>query len=1063
VRTCPACGEPNAPGARFCQACGQPLPAETPARELRKTVTVLFADVAGSTALGERLDAESLRRIMSRYFEAMSGIVDHHGGTVEKFIGDAVMAVFGVPMVHEDDALRAVRAAMDMRAELERLNQELRSTQQVALEVRTGINTGVVIVGSPVAGHGFVTGDAVNVAARLEQMAEPGEILLGETTFKLVREVVSVEPRGPIHLRGKAEKVTGYRLLDVSDLEPRVARGMRSPLVGRAGELTLVDEAFRLAISDRACYLLTVLGTAGVGKSRLIEEAIDRLEERPVVLTGRCLSYGEGITFWPIRELVRAACDIPADADPETLRRAIASRMEGEEHSDRVAQGVAHLMGLPGATGNPEETSWAVRRFLEITARGRPLIVIIDDIHWADPGLLDLIEYLADFTQGSVLFLCIARLELLDVRPAWGAGRRNAMTITLSPLTTEDSRSLVDNLLSGGQLEDQVLAHVVEASEGNPFFLEEMVRMLLDEDALHLEGGRWVVARDLRAVGLPATISALLAARLERLDEAERVVAERASVVGKVFYWGAVAALTPEEERADVGRHLSALVRRDLVTPEVSSFMGEDAFRFRHILICDAAYEAVPKEQRTELHERLARWTEEKVGDRVAEFEEIIGFHLERAYRLRRELGRSDEKTAELAHRAFHRLAGAGQRALDRGDAPAAVALLSRAVALLDRGDPDRARLIPDLAQALEDHGDLGPAAEVLEEVVASGPPEVGAHAQLMQLWLRLYTEPEGATGEISRSIEHLVPILQTHRDERGMARADLLRVELDWMAARYRAVEERLESVAAHAASIGDRRQEMTALGRIASAVLYGPRPVHDALRRCEEIRARASGDRRVEASLLQTEAQLTAMAGRFEGVRETIDRAVAILEDLGLTLLAPSGQEVRSAVEMLAGDFPAAEAALRRAFEALEEMGERGWLSTTGAELARAIYAQGRHEEADEYAARAEDLGASDDVATLVTARGVRAKAAARRGDLDLGMKLAEEMIAAARPTEFPDLRGDAYADLAEVLGLAGRADEAERNLDAAVAQYEAKGNVVSAARARAARARSVNADRS
>jgi tetratricopeptide (TPR) repeat protein len=992
---------------------------------------------------------------MSRFFEAMATVLERHGGSVEKFIGDAVMAVFGVPTLHEDDALRAVRAAIEMRTELGTLNEELERTHGVTLEVRTGVNTGEVMVGSLRAGQTFVAGEAVNVAARLEQTADPGEILLGEATFELVRDVVAVEPRGRIRLRGKEEEVISFRLLEVHPADTRTARGMRSPIVGRSGELTLLRQAFELSAEETACYLFTVLGTAGVGKSRLTEEAIAGLEVRPAVLSGRCLPYGEGITFWPFRELVWRACDLSADADPRSARDAIAARIGGREHAARIVEGVASLVGLPGASGTPEETSWGIRRFLEITAEERPLVVVIDDIHWAEPGLLDLIEYLADFTRGPVLLVCMARRELLDVRPSWGAGRRNAMTITLSPLTAAEGQTLVDNLLGGGKTDDPTRVHIVEASEGNPFFIEEIVRMLLDEGMLRLEGGQWVAPGDLDSLGVPATISALLAARLERLEEDERSVAERAAVVGKVFYWGAVAALTPENERSQVGRHLQALVRKDLIAPDVSPFTGEDAFRFRHILIRDEAYQAIPKEQRASLHERLARWIEARVGDRQDEFEEIIGHHLEQAHRYRRELGASDQQTESLARRAARRLASSGRRALDRGDVPAAVNLLARAVALLDPGDSDRTRIIPDLAQALTDHGELGEATETLEEAITSSLPEVSAHAQLLMLWLRLYREPEGATRQIREAVERLLPLFRDRGDERGMARTAMLLVDLDWMAAQYRAAEEGLEAVAAHAAAIGDRRQEVLALYRMAAAVLYGPRPVGDALRRCADIRRRAAGDQQVEAGLLQTEAQLTAMAGRFDGVRETIDRAAAILEDLGLSLLAHSGQEVLASVEMLAGDYPAAEAALRRAYETLEGMGERGWLSTVGAELARAIYAQGRFEEAERHAALSQETGASDDVTTLVLARGVRAKVAARRGDLDLALRLAEEMIAAAQPTEYPDLRGDAHADLAEVLRLAGRAEEAERSLDAAVAEFAAKGNVVSAERARALRA--------
>jgi predicted ATPase/class 3 adenylate cyclase len=1055
VRTCPACGEPNADRARFCQECGGPLAVEAPVREVRKTVTVLFADVTGSTALGERLDAETLRRVMSRFFEEMASILERHGGTVEKFIGDAVMAVFGIPAVHEDDALRAVRAAAEMQGALRSLNEELERGYGVSLAMRTGVNTGEVVAGDLVAGQSFVTGDAVNVAARLEQAAPPGEILLGGDTFQLVRDVVEAEPTDLARLRGKNEEVRTYRLVEVRHGDPRAARGIHSPIVGRAGELTLLRQAFELSATEGDCYLFTVLGSAGVGKSRLTEEALERLGHRPVVLSGRCLPYGEAITFWPVREVVWQACGIPADAGTDRAREAIAARLEDQEHADRILEGVAHLIGLADASGTPEESFWAFRRFLEVVGRAQPLVVVFDDIHWAEPGFLDLIAYLADFTRAPVLLVCMARPELLDVRPAWGAGRQNSMTLTLSSLSGPESEIMVDNLLGARRTDESVRRHVVEAAEGNPFFIEEIVRMLLDREAVRPENGRWVAATDLKALSVPATISALLSARLERLDQEERAVAQRASVVGKVFYWGAVAELTPEGERERVARHLQSLMRKELIAPEVSPFTGEDAFRFRHILIRDAAYQALPKGTRAELHERFAAWIEGKVGDRAVEFEEIIGHHLEQAARYLRELGPADGRSADLAMRAGERLAGSGRRALDRRDVAAALNLLPRALELLPDDHPQRGALMTGLAQALIDRGELREAADLLDRAaaVAEGDPAGAAHAHLSRLWLQLYTEPEGKTETIRREVERILPVLAEAGDERGLARASYLLVEVDWMACRYASAAESLELVATHAARVRDRRQEMEALGRLAAALVYGPVPAEEALRRCDDIRTRARGDRRVEAAVLEAEAELSAMLGRFDETAERIDRAESILEDLGLALVALTSGEVRGAVERLAGDSVAAERALRRTYEGLERLGERGFLSTIAAELAQTIYAQGRFDEAERYASISEEAGASDDVATQLPLSGLRAKLAARRGRLDDAETGARAAVALAERTEAPNLRGEAGMDLAEVLRLAGRPREALDALEEAARRYEAKGNVASADRARAA----------
>ncbi|MGH2547446.1 MAG: ATP-binding protein, partial [Actinomycetota bacterium] len=480
-----------------------------------------------------------------------------------------------------------------------------------------GVNTGEVVAGDLVAGQSFVTGDAVNVAARLEQAAPPGEILIGEATFQLVRDVVVAEPTDLVHLRGRDQEVRTYLLVEVRDVDPRTARALRSPIVGRAGELTLLREAFELSAAEGACYLFTILGSAGVGKSRLTEETLERLRGRPAILTGRCLPYGEGITFWPVREVVWRAVGVPADADAEGAREQIARHLGGEDDAERILDGIANLIGVAGAIGAPEESFWAFRRFLEIRAGSRPIVVVFDDIHWAEPGFLDLVAYLADFIRGPILLVCMARPELLEARPAWGAGRQNSMTITLSSLSVPESEILVDNLLGGRRVDEAVRRHVVSAAEGNPFFIEELVRLLLDREVLRDQDGLWVAGTELQALDVPATISAILTARLERLEPEERALAQRASVVGKVFYWGAVAELTPEGERGHVARLLQSLMRKELIATEVSAFSGEDAFRFRHLLIRDAAYQAIPKEERAELHEALAGWVTSRLGDRA--------------------------------------------------------------------------------------------------------------------------------------------------------------------------------------------------------------------------------------------------------------------------------------------------------------------------------------------------------------------------------------------------------------------------------------------------------------
>ena len=468
---CASCGAENRDGARFCDSCGATLAEAAPAREVRKVVTVLFCDVSGSTALGERIDPESLRRVMARYFETAKAIVERHGGTVEKFIGDAVMAVFGVPTVHEDDALRAVRAADELRGGLDELNDELESGYGTRLELRMGVNTGEVVTGTE---ERLATGDAVNVAARLEQAAQPGEVLLGEETYRLVRDGVEAEPTAPVEAKGKADPLAAYRLVSVQAEAP--GRRHEAPMIGREQQRELLEGAFANVVSDRSCHLFTILGTAGVGKSRLAQEFLARVDA--TVVSGRCLSYGEGISYWPVTEAVKQL--VPAGATTGPL---------------------ASILGDDTASGSPEEIAWAFRKLLEARAAERPVVVVFDDLHWGEPTFLDLVEHVADLSRDApILLLCMARPELFDVRPAWGGGKLNATTALLEPLAPDETAELVD-LLAGG-VEPGLRNRILDAAGGNPLFVEEMV-------AMAAESGD--------EVAVPPTIQALLAARLDQL------------------------------------------------------------------------------------------------------------------------------------------------------------------------------------------------------------------------------------------------------------------------------------------------------------------------------------------------------------------------------------------------------------------------------------------------------------------------------------------------------------------------------------------------------------------
>jgi class 3 adenylate cyclase/tetratricopeptide (TPR) repeat protein len=1056
---CGECGAQNDDSARFCQRCGAALGSwdDRIAAGARKEVTVVFTDVAGFTGLGERLDPELFRQVMARYFDVMQAAVHRHGGVVEKFIGDAVMAVFGVPRLHEDDALRAVRAAEDMRRSLRELNAELESRYQVRLEARTGVNTGEVLVADPSAPSAAVMGDAVNVAARLEQAAEPGQILLGETTYRLVRDVVEVEPGPSLMLKGKSQPAANYRLLSVDPAQSAAPR-MDSPLVGRADELGLLSRAFREAVDGATAIRFALLGPAGIGKSRTAMEFADGLGEEARVLHGRCLPYGEGITFWAARDIVKQAFGIGETDSAGQVRERIRAVVPDGPEAALLADGVAELLGLSEARVGMEETFWAIRRLLEHAAASGPLVLVLDDIHWAEPAFLDLIDYLVGWSEGApILFLCLGRPELLDARPSWRRRTPREWTGTLEPLSADESAALLTNLMGRGEMTAGVRTRILEAAEGNPLFVEEMLRMLADDDLLRREEGRWKPVRDLSDLAVPPSINALIGARLDRLGQGERAVTRRASVIGKVFWWGAVAELSTQEDRADVGSHLQTLVRKELIRPERSRMQGEDAFRFHHLLIRDAAYRGTPKAERADLHRRFAGWLERVAADRIGEYEEVIGYHLERAVRYRAELEpAARERDRELAARAADRLASAGRRAFGRGDMSAAANLLGRAVALLEVDEPARLALMPDLAEALTEIGDFTEADRVLDEAVrragVAGLAQIEAHATIVRLSLEESTEPERGTDLALKELERVIPVFEALGDDHGLARSYRLMAEAYWSRSLYAACDEPLRRAVEHARRAGAVREEAECLGSLAGAGLYGPAPVSEVVRRCGEIRETSRGRPQAEARALRTLAACRAMEGSFDEARDLAERSYEMLNELGLRLRAAFATEAAAFVETLAGDHAAAERALRLGYEITDQIGERGYNATVTALLSQAVLAQGRVEEADALTVEAERNGATDDMTTQVVWRSVRGRVLSARGMHDGAEALAREATTLAAQTDDVNMRADALLDLAEVLRAAGRAPEGAPYLRQALELFDAKGNEVAAARARA-----------
>jgi class 3 adenylate cyclase/tetratricopeptide (TPR) repeat protein len=997
---------------------------------MRKTVTIVFTDVIDSTPLGEKLDAETYRRVISRYFIEVSRVLEHHGGTVEKFIGDAVMAAFGIPVVHEDDALRAVRAAGEMREALAALNEQLRAEYGIELGTRTGINTGEVIAGDPSDGHAFATGDAVAVAQRLEAAASPGEILIGDTTHRLVRNAVLTEPLDPLELKGKSKPVRAWRLLGVVAGAPAVARRLDAPMVGRENELSHLRAAFEHAVRDQAPRLVTVLGTAGIGKSRLAKELLTEIRDEATVLIGRCLPYGEGITYWPLRDVVR-------DAAGGLSRSGLDELLAGDPDRDRIAGQVAAAIGIGDGSASPEETMWAVRRLFEHLSRQRPLIVCFDDLQWAEPAFVELIEYVVGWSrEAPILILCLARPDLFDRHPEWHAVGESIMLAPLSPLEAEE---LLGHLQGETEVDSELQSRITEAAEGNPLFVEQLLAMIAENGT---------ATGDL---AIPPSIHALLAARLDRLAPDERAVIEGAAVIGKEFWRGAIGELVTVD-RGSVGASLMTLARKEFIEPARSIFPAEDGFRFRHILIRDAAYLGVPKETRADLHERFAGWLESSSGESASELDEIVGYHLEQAHRYREELGPLGQGGAELAARAGERLAAAGRRAFVRGgDAAAASSLLTRAVSLLPKDHPGRGELLLELASVLMTIGAFERADEVVRDALstakAADDDRLEMRALIEREFFKVFTAQE-VSSSVPEVTARAMPVFEEAEDHLGLARAWRLRGEVAVLGGHWGARVETLERALEYARQAGDEREQATLVGNLAMALYFGPTPAEDAIARCADLLEEVS-EHTIEAAIWSSLAGLHAMREDFDEARRLWTAAGERFEELGLAYRRAVRCTIGADIELLAGDPDAAERELRWGYEFLERMGEKGARVVVAAYLADTLCRAGRDDEAAAYADIVAELSASDDVVPQALCRCVRAKLFARDGEADRAENLAREAAAMVEDMDFPDLQALTLLSLAEVLNTTGKAAESAPIVERAQALYAKKGNVAAGRR--------------
>jgi class 3 adenylate cyclase/tetratricopeptide (TPR) repeat protein len=1051
VPFCSQCGTDNPDVAKFCFACGAALVTAPPPQEFRKTVTIVFSDLKGSTAMGEKLDSESLREVMTRYFDAMRAEVEQHGGVVEKFIGDAIMAVFGLPKLHEDDALRAVRAAAGMQRAQELLNDELERHWGVRLTVRTGVNTGEVVAGDPTSGQRLVTGDAVNVAARLEQAAGAQEVLLGDLTYRLVRDYVEVEPVEPLELKGKSQAVAAYRLVGVRDDIERPRR-LDAPMVGRDRELEVLHEALTEATSERACRLVTVVGEAGVGKSRLIDEFVRSVEGEASFLRGRCLPYGDGITFWPLAEAVRQAAGIlERDTTDDALTKL--SALSGD--ADAEAR-IASAIGLAGGDFPVEELFWGARKLLESLARPRPLLVLFEDIHWAETTFLELVEnVLATARDAPLLVVCTARHELIERLPTWST-ETGAVRIELQRLSEDEAAAVAEHLLGRTGLDRRVRARVVAAAEGNPLFVEQLVSMLIDEGLITFESGCWRAGPDIDRAVVPPTIHALLAARLDYLEADERIVIEPAAVIGQLFAKDAVVHLVPERVRDDVGHRLGSLTDKQLVHPDLSRSLEEEAFRFHHVLIRDTAYEGILKRARATYHEHFVQWADSVNREGATEYEEINGYHLEQAYCYLSELGPLDDHGRAIGADAARRLASAAQRARSRGDIAAAANLLERATNLLPEDAPERLAGLPDLGEILIDVGRFADAEVVLDAALlgaeAIGDRRLTEDARLRRLLLELRTGEQELWSETALpKIREAIDVFSGFRDDAGLAVAYRMLGYVHGTACNYGEAAVACERAMHYARALGDAREERLNGTSYALALCWGPTPVQEATERLHDIHEQASGSRLAQSWIVCLLAHLRAMTLEFDEARQLLRGARAAMEDLQLPWFVAWSSLSSGRIETLAGDHAAAERELRHGVDLLEQMDERYLRSTLAALLARALVEQDRVREADELTRQAEELAGADDVETQATWRAVKARIVAQDGLPERAAELAPEVLQLLLPTDSAVMKVEALGDLGEALARSGEEGSAWM-FSEAIKLAEVKGDLAAIGRLQA-----------
>ena len=1043
-QTCGGCGTAIEPALAWCVGCGTPLGRNQRRQESRRTVTIVFADLA-LRHVRDDVDAATERAAMLAAFGVARVALDRHGGTVESFIGDAVMAVYGLNQRHEDDALRAVSAALDVQAQLVAADDDLAERYGVRVEARIGVNTGPVIAGDPAAGERFVTGDAVNVAARLEQTARPGDVVIGDLTRRLAGPSVTLEVLPPLTLKGKAEPVPAYRVLDVQNQAVAVRR-FELPLVGRDAELATLRSAWAQVMASPSWHRVRLIGDAGIGKSRLVYHLLDDLHGTARMLRGTCLPYGEGITFWPVAEIVRSAAGITSGTDVPAARHAVSAISPDTE----VAVRLLALLGLDDRTVPVPELFWAVRRLLDHLAAERPLVVVIDGLQWAEPTLVEMLDdLLRNGDAVPLLLLTMERGAGQEPTPdETGAG--TTRTVHLGPLDEATCDEVITRALGPTALPDSLRHNIVRSAAGVPLFIEQLLTMLIDDGRLADDGNGWHVTVATEDLKVPPTIEALLAARIDALPEDEVAVIEPASVIGREFPMAAVENLRGSLVTEAI---LKSLDRRQLV----AASGGPDSIadhRFRNLLIRDVVYDGLLKRSRAALHEEFADWllTGPAAG-RLTEFEEIIGYHLERAYLLGGEVAAIGDSGTELGKRASGHLSAAGERAFARGDMPAAANLLQRAARTL-AGGSRAARLLVQAGDAKLETGAFTDAIERYDEaarLAAAANDEVAvAAARLARTTLGYLTGDGVDDATAVAAADELLPVFERADDHSGTARCWRLRTYVEMFHCRWGAAEHAATETISHAHQAGDTVLEHRVLPALAGFALYGPTTVPNALGLCDELLAIAGSDRRSHSLIIQFQSHLLALGGEFERARGLCSSARTSLSELGWNFDSALVSIHLGPIEMMAGRAEAAERELRRDYDTLHAMGERNYLSTTTYLLAEAVRRQGRIEEALGLADESAALGADDDVFTQIGWRSVKVRALTERGELEAAAAVSQEVIDLTMGTDGLNAQGEALLDHAEILALGDDSDGARVAAEDAATRFAAKGSRVALQRA-------------